>query len=191
MRGTAVNLKLALALPGLLLAALGLGLARAWDVELRDVEVSVLVPAGLSAYLGILLVSLGFERTVPSFRDAGGLLEKVVRTLGLTPWWALALALTSAVGEELFFRGFLLGLLDRHMGAGLAVAAQALAFAALHPAPRRAWAYTAWTLAVGLLLGAVASGSGSVLPGLLAHYLFNHQNFNAALRGDTRPNERG
>ena len=181
MRRHRVDLKLALAVPGVVLALLGVVLARAWGVELRAVEPAVLVPATLVAYLAIGLVSVGFERMVPSFREASGALESAVRGLRLTAWWAVALGLTSAIGEEVFFRGFLLGLLDRPLGTLPAVIVQAIAFAALHPAPRRAWAYTAWTFAVGLLLGAVAAGSGSVLPGILAHYVFNHQNFNVVL----------
>lgn len=190
MRPARIDIKLALAAPGVVLAVLGLILARAWGVGLNAPEPGVLLPATLAAYLAIGLVSLGFERLVPSFSEASGTLESAVRGMRLTPWWALALGLTSAIGEELFFRGLMLGLLERQLGTWPAVVFQAVAFAALHPAPRRAWAYTAWTFAVGLLLGAVAAGSGSVLPGIFAHYVFNHQNFNVVLANGTRSDRR-
>jgi membrane protease YdiL (CAAX protease family) len=186
-----LDLKLLLALPGLFLGALGLALSSALAVPLRGLPLELLVPAALTAYWGVLALAHGFEQLFGSFRDAGGMLEEAVRRLGLTPAWALALGATSAVGEELFFRGFLLGLLARLLGPVPAVLLQAAAFAALHPAPRRAWAYPLWTLLVGLLLGSVALGTGSVLPGLLAHYVFNHENFNAALEMPRPPGRRG
>ena len=185
-----VDLRVALAAPGVALALLGLGAARAFDVPFGGVTLEVLVPAALTAYFAILVLSVSFERLIPSFREAGGLLEDAVRRLRLTPTWALALALTSAVGEEIFFRGAVLGLLSRALPPVAAVLAQAVLFAALHPAPRRAWAYPLWTLCAGVILGAVALATGSVWPGVLAHYLFNHQNFNEVLdaeRGRAKP----
>jgi len=181
-----LDLKLVLALPGLLLGGVGLVMCLVLGLPLGGVEVEVLVPACLAAYFGIAALAAAFERLSLSFRDAGGLLEDIVRRLGLTPLWALALGLTSAVGEELFFRGFALSLLGRFVPPVIAVLVQAAMFAAMHPAPRTAWAYPAWAFVSGSLLGAVALGTGSILPGLLAHYLFNHQNFNAVLESQRR-----
>ncbi|HEX2863776.1 MAG TPA: CPBP family intramembrane glutamic endopeptidase [Deinococcales bacterium] len=171
--------KFLLLLPGLIGAALGLAFGGFGPVGLR-LDPLVLASAFATAYLGIQGLTAAFER-LPSFQAAGRLLGGTVQGIGLTPWWALALAASAGLGEELFFRGLVLRGLMGLVPVGVAVAGQAVLFAALHPAPRSAWSYPVWALIVGLLLGGVAAGCGSVLPGVLAHYVFNHENFQAAL----------
>jgi uncharacterized protein len=176
-----VDIKLLLAAPGVLMMLVGYAGCRALNLSLGDASLEVTVFAGLTAFFIASTLSVAFERFVPSFRLAGGSLEGAVRQMNLTPLWAFALSLTSAVGEELMFRGFLLGLGSRFLPVAVAVIIQAALFAALHPAPRAAWAYTLWTGLIGAWFGIVAVLSGSVVPGILAHYLFNHLNFNQLL----------
>jgi len=105
------------------------------------------------------------ERTLPSFRATSRRLERLVRDLRLTRAQALAGALASGVSEELFFRGWLLGV------GGLWW--QALVFMLLHPAGRRGWSYTLYTGVAGLVLGWLTLASGSLWPALIAHVAVN------------------
>lgn len=73
-----------------------------------------------------------------------------------------------AVGEELLFRGALQGLM-RPAGSGPAILAPALLFALLHLDP----AQSLTALACGLFLGWLAERSGSILPGMLLHFVNN------------------
>jgi uncharacterized protein len=176
-----LDVKILLALPGILLGSIGVigcGLMR---LEFSIPSPEILVVTTLGAYFAILALAHGLERVLPSFRDASGLLEGILARIRLTPSWAFALAATSSIGEELFFRWFLLGLFSSFLPVWIAIALQAMIFAAFHPAPRRAWAYPLWTLLAGLVFGAVTVGTGSVLPSMLAHYVFNHDNMNQAL----------
>ncbi|NJK43100.1 MAG: CPBP family intramembrane metalloprotease [Pleurocapsa sp. SU_196_0] len=176
-----IDVKLLLALPGVLMMLVGYVGCRLLNIPLRDASLEITIFATLTAFYGASALSSGFERWLPSFRSAGGSLEGAVRMMNLTPPWAFALSMTSAVGEELLFRGLLLGLGVKFLPVALAVVIQAALFAALHPAPRAAWAYPLWTGLIGAWFGVVTVLTGSVVPGMLAHYLFNHLNFNAFL----------
>jgi uncharacterized protein len=177
-----LDLKWLLVAPGLILLLLGLVLGELLHVPMpADISVQLLVPATLTAYLSAMTLAVLFERHSSSFKQAGGMLEGVVQRLALTPAWALVLGLTSGVGEEVFFRGFLLGLGLKFLPVWAAVLAQALVFAAFHPAPRRAWAYPFWTFLIGLVFACITLAANSLVPAMLAHYVFNHSQFNALL----------
>lgn len=138
-----------------------------------------------------LLVALGglealFQHLFPtSFREAEALHRELLRALkeaGTGPPALLLLALLSGVAEEAFFRGLVQSLLFLKLGAW-AVVLQALLFALLHPAPRKAFAYPLYTGAAGLLFGLVYLLTGSLLPGILAHVLHNARGFYQAWYG--------
>ncbi len=176
-----INIKLLLAMPGLILGLIGL-LGSIWlGVDFADLPAEILFFAALTAFFTIAFLSAFFERFIPSFTFAGGMLEGIMQGLGLNGLWAFFLALTSSLGEELFFRGFLLALGVKFLPVWLAVLAQAAVFAAFHPAPARAWGYPLWTALVGVVLAGVTLACGSVEPAILAHYLFNHLNLNQAI----------
>ncbi|MFN3265964.1 MAG: CPBP family intramembrane glutamic endopeptidase [Deinococcales bacterium] len=176
------DIKLILAIPGILMVFFGYVGCRLLNIPLADTSPEIALFASLTAFFLAMATSVLFEQHVPSFRLAGGYLEGIVGRLALTPLWALALSLTSGIGEELFFRGLLLGLFGDFLPIWFAVLAQAVLFAAFHPAPRAAWGYTLWTGIIGVLFGVVTVASGSIIPTILAHYLFNHLNFEAALQ---------
>ncbi len=84
----------------------------------------------------------------------------------LHPLDALLLALLSAFGEELIFRGAIMpytGLFG-----------SSLIFGLLHLVPRkRLWVWAAWAFAAGLGLGFLAQKSGGILAPFTAHFIVN------------------
>jgi membrane protease YdiL (CAAX protease family) len=89
-----------------------------------------------------------------------------------TAHWSIALAclaLAPAVCEELLFRGAILGLLKQRLPAIIAVLISALMFAALHGSP---WRFLP-QFVVGIALAVLTLRSGSVLPAILLHAIYN------------------
>ena len=85
---------------------------------------------------------------------------------------------TTAIGEELFFRGLIAGWLLGWLGAWWGNLAQALVFLLPHLAlialaPSLWWVVILAAFGGGLVLGAVRQWTGSILPGMLAHGLTN------------------
>ncbi|GAB5602643.1 CPBP family intramembrane metalloprotease [Thermus sp. FJN-A] len=155
------------------------------------------LPWGEGDFFRDLLLALGlllalqalegaFRRLFPaSFREAErlhGALGEALRAGGVGPFWLLLLAFLSGVAEEVFFRGLVQGLLVSRVGTpGLFL--QALLFALLHPAPLRAFAYPLYVGLAGLLLGAAYLFTGSLYPGILAHFLHNAWGFYRLRKG--------
>ncbi len=134
----------------------------------------------LGLILALAALEEAFRHLFPaSFREAESLhraLGEALRRAGVGPATLLFLALLSGVAEEVFFRGLLQSLLVAWLGpSGLFL--QALVFALLHPAPKRAFAYPVYTGIAGLLFGLTYLLSGSLLPGVLAHFLHNARGF--------------
>ena len=78
------------------------------------------------------------------------------------------------MGEELFFRGALQNAFGHAFGPWRGVALQAVLFALGHPAPGRAGRlYALWAFAAGLVFGGLYLLSGSLMPGILSHFLYN------------------
>lgn len=153
----------------------GIPLVRQPD-PLRDTLVFLLLYGGLQGLEGL------FSRLFPrSFQAAESLhhhLGLALRSQGFGYPHAVGLALLSGLAEEVFFRGLVQGLIGGWPG----LMVQAVLFAALHPTPdRRAWAYTAFTLVAGLAFGVAFWASGSLVPGILAHYLHNGRSFYALI----------
>jgi len=85
----------------------------------------------------------------------------------------LVIAVLPGVCEELVVRGVLLPSLARSLGAGAAVVVSAVIFAAIHLDPYR----FLFTLSIGLVLGVVRLGAGSLWPSVLAHTALNSLTF--------------
>jgi uncharacterized protein len=118
---------------------------------------------------GLLVVVLS-RVTVHRFEWARRLhLELRPFAQGLDLAGIVVLALLSAAGEELLFRG----LLQPWMG----LVPQALLFGLVHqmPGPSR-WIWVTWAMLVGLALGALFELTGSLLGPLVAHALVNGLN---------------
>lgn len=95
----------------------------------------------------------------------------------------IALALLSAFGEELLFRG----LLQPWIG----VIPQAILFGLLHQVRGRSrWVWVGWATLVGLALGAIFALSGSLVGAIVAHALINGLNLHYLRSYDPEPNRR-
>lgn len=95
----------------------------------------------------------------------------------------IALAVLSAIGEELLFRG----LLQPWIG----LVPQALVFGLLHQVrgPSR-WVWVGWATLVGLALGAIYALSGSLVGAMVAHAVINGLNLQFLRSHDPEPNRR-
>lgn len=135
--------------------------------------------AFLLLFFGLMGLELLFSRLFPqSFRAAEALhvqIGAVMRAQGVSHHKALLLALASGLSEEVFFRGALQNAL---FGGWLGVLLQAFLFMAFHPVPdRKAWTYPVFIFFGGLMFGAAYLLTGSLIPGILAHYLHNARGF--------------
>ncbi len=136
----------------------------------------------LAGYLVLLALERLTELLAPAaYRELDALMRQLGRLLrasGVGYASALALALASALGEELFFRGALQNALGHVFGPWGALVLQAALFALGHPAPGRAGRlYALWAFAAGLVFGGLYLLSGSLMPGILAHFLYNAKGF--------------
>jgi sodium transport system permease protein len=132
----------------------------------------------LAYNLHILCQNLGIA-TISAERLAEhrpALVTLIERLRAVPPWIVLlALAVAPAIGEELFFRGYLLGALRGRLPAWAAIALTGAAFGLFHAsvgglvAVERILSSTF----LGLVLGWVCWRSGSVFPGMALHVLHN------------------
>lgn len=97
---------------------------------------------------------------------AGALAESSSGILALA---YIAIAFAAPVGEELFFRGFLLDSLNRALGAGLAILLSAALFGLIHFDPIQALA----TTLIGFVLGSITVATRSLWPALWTHAINN------------------
>jgi membrane protease YdiL (CAAX protease family) len=93
------------------------------------------------------------------------------------------IALLSAIGEELLFRG----LLEPWLG----LVPQALLFGVLHYLPGSSrWVWMVWATAMGLVLGVVFHLTGSLTGAIAAHALVNGFNLHYLKNHDPEPPRR-
>lgn len=133
-------------------------------VEVLSAGVAVLLGTRAFAIVyGVVMRGVGF---VP---DSSALLQ----TFGAEPaGLVLAAALVVLVGpvvEEMVFRGVLLQGLESRLAAPLAIAVQAVVFAALH---RSVWLFVPMTV-LGAALGWLAHTSRRLMPPILVHASYN------------------
>jgi sodium transport system permease protein len=81
----------------------------------------------------------------------------------------IAFAVVPAICEELAFRGFILSGLQRTQRYRLAAVMSSVAFGIIHMIPQQVFNATL----LGLVLAALALRSGSLIPGVIFHFIFN------------------
>jgi uncharacterized protein len=131
------------------------------------------------------LIAVATRLSVPRWAWAKNLhLELRPLARGLSASGILALALSSALGEELLFRG----LLQPWIGLWL----QTLLFGIVHqlPGPSR-WIWVTWATLVGLALGALFELTGSLAGPIAAHALINALNLSFLKNHDPEVGRRG
>jgi membrane protease YdiL (CAAX protease family) len=138
----------------------------------------------LSLGLGVLLGAATTSATrtlVRKFRWARALhlaLRPAVH--GTDDAGLLLVALASAAGEELLFRGLLVQVVG--------VTASSIVFGALHQIRGRArWGWMAWATVMGFAFGGVFVATGSLAGPLVAHAAINHANLRFLRDNDPRP----
>jgi len=139
----------------------------------------------LLALFGYALL-LGLDKLAEkTFAAAYADLERLMQSIGnvlkhsgVNYNHVILLALASAVGEEVWFRGAILNFFNNGLGEYAAVPLQAAIFAAGHPAPGKAGRfYFLWAFVAGVVFGWLYLFSGSLMPGILAHFLYNAKGF--------------
>ena len=136
----------------------------------------------LAGYAALLLLERLFKWLAPSaYHDLDRLTKNLghaLRQAGVGHNTALLLAFLSALGEELFFRGGILNATAHAFGPAAGLFVQAALFALGHPAPGRAGKlYAVLAFTAGLIFGGLYLASGSLVPGILAHFLYNAKGF--------------
>ncbi|NCA11412.1 CPBP family intramembrane metalloprotease [bacterium] len=142
-------------------------------------------PAALKQALGTVLLVVApllalaafLDRIVPYRHPIVDFLAEHRDAASLALVW-LAATVTAPIVEEFFFRRVLQGWLETWLtsrgvaaaAGGLAVIGSALAFALAHLGQGLAWVPL---VVLGVVLGGLARQTGSIVPGILAHALFN------------------
>lgn len=146
--------------------------------------------ASFGAFLGAILLGLGcwaFAHEAFVIADSlgiGGLnetqiqsAEAMVEKMREAPIWLLLMvfAVTPAVVEELCFRGYFLSALDSVVKPWSAVMSTAIAFGLFHVLTGNALLVERFvpSTLMGIIIGWVAYRTGSVLPGMLIHFVHN------------------
>jgi hypothetical protein len=123
---------------------------------------------------GVLLVSnFLFEELFPSYRNLKWALARLMG--GFSVPTAVYLALSSALGEELLFRGAI--------QAEVGIIITSVIFGMLHLGPGgQVSSWTVWTAMAGLLLGWMYQATGNLWAPILSHFIVNLVGF-LRLRG--------
>lgn len=108
------------------------------------------------------------ERVKEMFRNVISRFDQIPLVVKL-----ITLALIPAVCEELFFRGYLLTTLRTGMSNRLAIVLSSVVFGLFHVIATMSFERFLPTCFLGLILGWVASQSGSALPGMALHTIHN------------------
>jgi membrane protease YdiL (CAAX protease family) len=160
-----------LALTGI--AWLAAGAPRREHLRLLPSRVSGAAVAAM--VVGILALSQALESiAILVGVGSGANLDWIARILAAASPAGLLLAILvigglAPVGEELFFRGFMLTRLRRVWSAGPAILVTAIAFGVIHGE----WVHGVLATGIGIYLGLVTERSASVIPAVICHVANN------------------
>ena len=97
--------------------------------------------------------------------------------LGTSIETATPMALASAVGEEMLFRGGIQAGLSAAISPFAGVVMASLLFGAMHvPWNRRLWSWTAMATVMGVVFGGLYLATGELLAPVIAHAVINREN---------------
>lgn len=128
--------------------------------------------------LGLLIPSQAFEELIPEAlrQDVAG---DILKTALDNPWSFIAIAIMAPIAEEMVFRGAIMRASEHTWIGKRMIAANgvnwgtiiftSLLFAAVHGNP----AQMPHAFLIGLLLGWLAYRTGSIIPGILLHFINN------------------
>jgi len=144
---------------------------------------SLLVSLGVGVCVGALTVA-GTRVLVQRVAWARALHEALRPTVrGAGDGWLLAIAVASALGEELLFRGLLVPLVG--------VVLSSLLFGALHQVRGEArWGWAAWATGMGLLFALLFAATGSLAGPIVGHLVINGANLRFLRDTDPAPRPR-
>lgn len=129
--------------------------------------------AGMVLLVPLLALNLGYHRLLVSVLGNEDFVVNLTEVFRGEPgglWIALGtICLMPAVWEEIAFRGLLQTELTAAVGAGEGLLLTAIFFATIHAA-FLSWPYL---FLLGLVLGWLRRRSGSLVPGMVAHFLHN------------------
>ena len=123
----------------------------------------VLILAPLLATAGLLDRLVPYEHPVIDFLHAHDGLQAILLV-------SLSAVVVAPVAEEFFFRRVLQGWLERELGGPIAITVSSLAFGLAHMGQGLAWIPL---VLFGAAAGYLARQTGSIIPGILLHALFN------------------
>jgi len=158
-----------------LIAIAWLGAGRPRRERLRLLPSRVSGRALAAMIVGILALSQALESLVILLGvGPGANLDWIARTLAGADPGGLVLAILvigclAPIGEELFFRGFMLTRLRRVWSAGPAILVTAIAFGVIHGE----WVHGVLATGIGIYLGLVTERSASVIPAVICHVANN------------------
>jgi membrane protease YdiL (CAAX protease family) len=144
---------------------------------------SVLVSLGLGVCVGALTVT-GTRLLVQRTAWARALHEALRPSVkGAGDGWLFAIAVASALGEELLFRGLLVPLVG--------VVLSSLLFGALHQVRGEArWGWAAWATGMGLIFALLFAATGSLAGPVVGHLVINAANLRFLRDTDPSPRRR-
>ena len=130
----------------------------------------------LSAFLGgpVLAIGLAVLAAALDTPHLDSPIEKLITTRGSLILVGLVVSTAGPLAEELAFRGFMMPLLVRSFGGFFAVAGTAIAFSLIHgPQYAFQWQNLAIFILAGCAFGWARLRSGSVIPAVVMHGLYN------------------
>ena len=131
-------------------------------------------PLAIGVGTGLFLAATvaGLTVTFPTFRDLETEFAQIFADQ--RGFEALALALLSGIGEELFFRGAMQQALAMKLGTTAGILATSLVFALFHvPFTRRLFTWPAMAFVAGVVLGYLLHWTGSLVAPIAAHVVVN------------------
>ena len=131
----------------------------------------VAVLLGVTLHPSYVILAGAISRMYPISDQAIASMKPFTDQIESAPWMTviLLMAVVPAICEELAFRGFIFGGLVRRRGQLRAVIVTAVMFGVSHGILQQSISATI----MGLMLGWIALRTGSVLPGILIHFINN------------------